>query len=186
MKHIRLGKTNLEVSAVGFGGIPIIQLPFEKGVAVVRHAHSRGVTFFDTANVYGDSERKMGQALEPVREKVVLATKSFKRDGDSIARHITYSLENLRTSFIDIYQFHDIATEETLNEILAGGELTRRQIKPDRKVRYDSSDSVPMKSRRPSRPAIRAFFPRFNFHLTLLKTTRPKSCSSLPESLIWE
>lgn len=121
MKHIRLGKTNLEVSAVGFGGIPIIQLPFEKGVAVVRHAHSRGVTFFDTANAYEDSERKMGQALEPVREKVVLATKSFKRDGDSIARHITYSLENLRTSFIDIYQFHDIATEETLNEILARG-----------------------------------------------------------------
>lgn len=121
MKYSRLGKTNLKVSEVGFGGIPIIPLPFEMGVSVVRHAYSRGVTFFDTANIYGDSERMMGQALEQVREKVVLATKSLKRDGDSISRHITYSLQNLRTSFIDIYQFHGIANEETLNELFARG-----------------------------------------------------------------
>ena len=82
MKSVRLGKTELLVSEVGFGGIPIIPLDFEDGVSVVRHCFEQGITFFDSANAYGDSERKIGQALESVRDKVVLATKTMKRDSD--------------------------------------------------------------------------------------------------------
>jgi len=55
MKSTRLGKTGLAVSELGFGGIPIIRLGFDEAVEVVRHCFERGVTFFDTANVYGDS-----------------------------------------------------------------------------------------------------------------------------------
>ncbi|MBW1708829.1 MAG: aldo/keto reductase [Deltaproteobacteria bacterium] len=121
MKTVSLGKTGLVVTELGFGGIPIIPLGFEDGVKVVKHCFDRGITFFDTANVYGDSEKKIGQALESVRDRVVLATKTQKRDAESAAKHIKYSLENLRTDYIDIYQFHNIPNEDTLEQVLAPG-----------------------------------------------------------------
>ncbi len=58
MKSVRLGKTGLSVSEVGCGGIPIIPLSFDHGVSVVRHYFEQGITFFDTANMYGDSEKR--------------------------------------------------------------------------------------------------------------------------------
>jgi aryl-alcohol dehydrogenase-like predicted oxidoreductase len=60
MKKVKLGGTGLIVSEVGFGGIPIIPLTFEEGTDVVRHCYEVGITFFDTANVYRDSEKKIG------------------------------------------------------------------------------------------------------------------------------
>ena len=121
MNTVRFGKTGLMVSEIGFGGIPIIPLDFEDGVKVVRHCFERGITFFDTANAYADSERKIGKALEGVREKIILATKTGKRDAEGAAKHIEYSLDNLRTDYIDIYQFHNIGNEKALEQILAPG-----------------------------------------------------------------
>jgi len=121
MKSTRLGKTGLAVSELGFGGIPIIRLGFDEAVEVVRHCFERGVTFFDTANVYGDSEKKIGAALEPVRDKVVIATKTPLREANTAVDHIEYSLENLRTDCIDLYQTHNIANDETLDQVLAPG-----------------------------------------------------------------
>ena len=88
MKSVRLGKTGLFVSEVGFGGIPIMPLSLDEGVSVVRHCFEQGITFFDTANMYGDSERKIGRALKSVRDKVVLATKTLKRDSQGATKHI--------------------------------------------------------------------------------------------------
>ena len=121
MKSVRLGKTGLFVSEVGFGGIPIMPLSLDEGVSVVRHCFEQGITFFDTANMYGDSERKIGRALKSVRDKVVLATKTLKRDSQGATKHIKYSLENLSTNRIDLYQFHSISNEEELDKILAPG-----------------------------------------------------------------
>lgn len=119
MKSIQLGKTGLLVSEVGFGGIPIISLDFDAGVSVIRHCYERGITFFDTANLYGDSERKIGRALEPVRDKVVLATKTLNREAEGAAKHISYSIDNLKTDRIELYQFHNIRNEEDLEKIIA-------------------------------------------------------------------
>jgi len=119
MKSIQLGKTGLLVSEVGFGAIPIISLGFNAGVSVVRHCYERGITFFDTANIYGDSERKIGRALEPVRDRVVLATKTLNRETEGAAKHISYSIDNLKTDRIDLYQFHNISNEEDLEKIIA-------------------------------------------------------------------
>jgi len=121
MNTVRLGKTELVVSEVGFGGIPIIPLDFEEGVTVVRHCFERGMTFFDTANMYGDSEKKIGQALETVRDKVVIATKTLERSAEGAAKHIAYSLENLKTDYIDLYQLHSISKQDDLDKILAPG-----------------------------------------------------------------
>jgi predicted aldo/keto reductase-like oxidoreductase len=109
------------VSELGFGGIPIIRLDHDAAVEVVRHCYENGVTFFDTANVYGDSERKIGEALESVRSKIVIATKTLQRGADEAADHVNYSLENLRTDCIDIYQTHNIGNDETLEQVLAPG-----------------------------------------------------------------
>ncbi|TET82927.1 MAG: aldo/keto reductase, partial [Desulfobacteraceae bacterium] len=121
MKSVRLGKTGLLVSEVGCGGIPIIPLSFDQGVSVVRHCFEQGITFFDTANMYGDSEKKIGYALKLIRDKVVLATKTLKRDSEGALKHIASSLENLETDRIDIYQLHNIGNEEKLDKVLAPG-----------------------------------------------------------------
>ena len=121
MKTVKLGGTGLTVSEIGFGGIPVIPLSVEDGAAVVRHCYDLGITFFDTANVYRDSEKKVGQALCDVRDKVVIATKTLRRDAQTAATHIRLSLENLKTDRIDIYQLHNVSNEDTLGQVLAPG-----------------------------------------------------------------
>ncbi len=121
MKSIVLGKTKLEVTELGFGGIPIIPLGMEEGAEVVRHCYDLGITFFDTANIYADSEKKIGLALADVRKRIVLATKSLRRDAEGIASHIEYSLKNMKTDYVDIFQFHNVAGEETMQQVLAPG-----------------------------------------------------------------
>ncbi len=118
MKTVTLGKSGLVVSQVGFGGIPIIPLAMEKAVEVVRHCYARGITFFDTANMYGNSEKMIGLALEKVRDKVVLATKTTRRDNPGARKHIARSLENLKTDVIDLYQFHNVSSDANLDKIL--------------------------------------------------------------------
>ncbi len=63
MRYRSLGKTGLEVSEVGFGAIPIIRLSFREAEQVLRRALDRGITFYDTAHLYVDSEEKIGRAF---------------------------------------------------------------------------------------------------------------------------
>ena len=119
MKKTVLGRTGLEVSVLGMGGIPIMRCDFEEGAAVVRRAFDRGINFFDTANKYNDSELKMGAALKGLRDRVVIASKSLARDKKTMAEHIDLSLERLGTDHIDIYQLHAIVTPEDLDRAMA-------------------------------------------------------------------
>jgi aryl-alcohol dehydrogenase-like predicted oxidoreductase len=82
MKTRKLGNNNLEVSAIGFGCMGlnfsyVSSLSKDEGIALIRAAVERGVTFFDTAEVYGPftNEEMVGEALKPVRDQVVIATK---------------------------------------------------------------------------------------------------------------
>jgi predicted aldo/keto reductase-like oxidoreductase len=118
MREVRLGRTDLLVSEVGFGGIPIIPLGMKEAVAVVRRCFELGMTLFDTANAYRDSEQKIGTALEGVKDRVVLATKTFERNAKGAAKHIEFSLKNLKTDRIDLYQIHQLGNEETLQQVL--------------------------------------------------------------------
>ena len=86
MQKRRLGRTGLQVSVVGFGGIPIISASREEAEHVVRHAFERGINYFDTARNYGDSEEKIGAALKDVRDEVVLASKVLQRTKGDAAR----------------------------------------------------------------------------------------------------
>ncbi len=138
MQTVRLGKTDLSVSQVGFGGIPIIPLSVEEGVAVVRHCFERGITLFDTANMYGDSEIKIGLALESFREQVVIATKTLERSAEGVGKHIKQSLENLKTDYIDLYQLHSISKQDDWDAIVApGGALEAiNQAKAEGKIKH--------------------------------------------------
>jgi len=119
MKKMQLGATALEISEIGFGGIPIIPLPREQAVSVVKHCFDRGITFFDTANMYPTSEEKIGAALKTVRDQVVIATKTTQRDAAGAADHIDLSLRQLQTDWIDVYQLHNVSNPENLEQVLA-------------------------------------------------------------------
>ncbi|MFP4026601.1 MAG: aldo/keto reductase [Candidatus Brocadiia bacterium] len=124
MRTIVLGKTELEVSAVGFGGIPIQRLPTDEAVQTIRSALELGVTFIDTAAAYGDSEEKIGPAIEDRCDGVVIATKSGRTDGDGLREELENSLEMLRTDTIDLYQLHCVSSEEKWTKMRkAGGAL---------------------------------------------------------------
>ena len=118
MRKTRLGRTDFLVSAIGFGGIPVTRLSMDEGAILVRHCFDKGINFFDTAPLYGDSELKVGAGVEGVRDQVVLATKTFKRRKSETAEDLEKSLTRLRTNYIDLYQFHNVADQETLEAVL--------------------------------------------------------------------
>ncbi len=121
MRTRELGTTGLIVSAVGFGGIPIIRLTFAEAEKVLRHAVDRGMTFFDTANRYVDSEEKMGRAFAGIRDKVVIATKTGQREAGPAMDELELSLKRLGTDHIDLYQPHQVSKPEELDVLLGPG-----------------------------------------------------------------
>ncbi len=121
MRLVPLGSTGIMVSAVGFGGIPLIRLNFEEAETVLRHAVDRGVTFFDTANRYVDSEEKMGRAFAGLRDKVVIATKTGQRSAKAAMEELELSLARLGTDYIDLYQPHQVSKPEELEALLGPG-----------------------------------------------------------------
>lgn len=111
MKYRTLGKTGLNVSVVGLGGIPVQRITPEKTRELLERLVQLGVNFIDTARGYTVSEEYLGAALEGMRDKFCLATKSMSRDYEHMAADVETSLSNLRTDHIDLYQLHNIKTQ---------------------------------------------------------------------------
>jgi len=118
VEKTRLGKTNMMVTRLGFGGIPIQRLSEDDAVAVVRKCLDLGITFIDTANAYTTSEERIGRAIAGRRQGLILATKSGARDREGVERHLNLSLERLGVDYIDLYQFHGVSTPEALKAVL--------------------------------------------------------------------
>ena len=114
MQKRRLGRTNLQVSQVGFGGTWISELSKLEAVEVVRRAFELGINYFDTAKLDGDSEEKIGEALQDVRDKCIIATKTGSRTKKESLEDFKSSLKRLRTDRLDIIQLHGIDDEKTL------------------------------------------------------------------------
>jgi predicted aldo/keto reductase-like oxidoreductase len=121
VREIRLGRTGLTVSAVGFGGIPIQRLSEQGAVDVVCRCLDLGITFLDTANGYTTSEERIGKAIAGRREGLVLATKTGSREGKGAREHLALSLERLGVETIDLYQLHCVSSEEDYEKVLAPG-----------------------------------------------------------------
>jgi len=107
MEKFRLGRTALMVSRSGFGAIPIQRISFDDAKAILRRAYDSGINYFDTARAYTDSEEKIGYALSDVRQNIIIATKSQAHTAAELLRNLDTSLAEMKTDYIDIYQFHN-------------------------------------------------------------------------------
>ncbi|MCL2169747.1 MAG: aldo/keto reductase, partial [Defluviitaleaceae bacterium] len=107
MEKTRLGKTNLMVSRTAFGAIPIQRITDSECDALLRKAYDSGINFIDTARMYGISEGRIGQFLGDVRGEIIIATKTGAKDVETFESHLATSLSELKTDYIDIYQFHN-------------------------------------------------------------------------------
>ena len=112
MQYVTLGKTGLKVSVVGLGGIPIQRTDVEGTRKVIDACVETGINFIDTARGYTVSEEYLGEVLEGRRDKFIIATKTMARDYEGMKADIEKSLQNLRTDYIDLYQIHNIKTDE--------------------------------------------------------------------------
>lgn len=106
---VTLGKTGITVEKNSFGALPIQRVSKEYAVTLLRKAYHAGVTFFDTARYYTDSEEKVGEAFAGIREQVYIATKTGAVTVEGFWKDLHTSLEKLQTDYIDIYQFHNPA-----------------------------------------------------------------------------
>ena len=109
MNTVTLGTTDITVNKNGFGALPIQRISNEDAVHLIRKAYQAGITFFDTARFYTDSEVKLGEALEGIRDQVYIATKTGAATADAFWKDLETSLHNLKTDYVDLYQFHNPA-----------------------------------------------------------------------------
>ena len=106
MKTITLGKTGIETPQNAFGALPIQRISKEDAVKLLRRAYEGGFIFFDTARAYTDSEEKLGEAFEGMREKIYIATKTMGGSPEKVKADLETSLKTLKTDYIDLYQLH--------------------------------------------------------------------------------
>jgi predicted aldo/keto reductase-like oxidoreductase len=113
-RTIRLGKSGLEVTRIGFGGIPIQRLGEQQAINVLRRALDGGLNWVDTATGYGTSEERIGKAIKKYsRSDVLVFTKGPGRDPETLREQIELSFRRLQTDYIDLYQFHIVADRHT-------------------------------------------------------------------------
>ena len=123
MEYTTLGKTGLTISRMGFGGIPIQKVDVPAVRTLMQALAEHGVNYIDTARGYTVSERYLGEALEGMRDRFVLATKSMARTKEAMEKDIETSLANLRTDHIDLYQVHNPSLKDLETVTAAGGAL---------------------------------------------------------------
>ena len=109
MRNITLGMTGITTPQNAFGALPIQRVSLETAVKLLRRAHEGGMTFFDTARAYSDSEIKVGAAFEGMRDKVYIASKTQAKTPDQFWKDLDTTLTNLKTDYLDIYQFHCVS-----------------------------------------------------------------------------
>ncbi|CAN5835603.1 hypothetical protein BH24BAC1_BH24BAC1_37170 [soil metagenome] len=155
MKYRRLGKTDLDLSVLGFGASPLGNV-FEEadegeGARAVHLAIDHGINFFDVAPFYGYTlaEERLGRALEGKRQKVFLATKCGRYEGfdfsyQRVLESIDESLARLKTDHVDLYQLHDIEfvdREQILHEAIPAA----LKVKESGKARYIGITGLPVR-----------------------------------------
>lgn len=109
METVRLGKTGIITNKNGFGALPVQRIGMEEAKYLLRKAYENGITFFDTARFYTDSEEKIGEAFVGIRNSVYLASKTAAVTAEGFWKDLEITLGNLKTDYLDLYQFHNPA-----------------------------------------------------------------------------
>jgi len=107
MRMVTLGSTGIVTPQNAFGALPIQRISKEEAVKLLHKAYDGGMTFFDTARFYTDSEMKIGAAFSGMREKVYIASKTMATRVEEFWTDLQTTLTNLQTDYLDLYQFHN-------------------------------------------------------------------------------
>ncbi len=131
-----LGKTGVDVTRIGFGGMTIPNVGVEQAVATVNKTIDLGVNFLDTARAYGDSEHKIGRVMKTRRSEVHLSSRSPDLTYEGMKKTIDDSLAALQTDYIDLYEPHDVSTTEKYEQVMAknGGLKALQEAKSEGKI----------------------------------------------------
>lgn len=138
MQKVRLGKSQMQVTKIGFGGIPIQRLNEQDAIKVIRRAIDLGVNWIDTANGYSNSEERVGKAIKPYdRSAVKIFSKAGGQTVEELRSRIELSFERMQIDYIDLYQFHGVNSKEAWDKILANGCLDLvREMKQKGRIRH--------------------------------------------------
>lgn len=109
MQTLTLGRTGLTPCRNAFGALPIQRISYEEAARLLLKAYDHGITFFDTARYYTDSEEKIGRAMSRLGDKIIISTKTGAQDAATFWKELDTSLKMLRRDWVDIYQFHNPA-----------------------------------------------------------------------------
>lgn len=107
MRKATLGNTGIIVNKNGFGALPIQRISEKSAVSILHKAYEHGIEFYDTARFYTDSEKKLGLAFGGIRKNVYLASKTMAQMPEGFWKDLEETLGNLKTDYLDIYQFHN-------------------------------------------------------------------------------
>ena len=115
----RLGKTGADVTILGLGGEGILRTyGYEKeAYGLINRAIDIGINYFESARAYSGSESYYGQALRERRKEIFLTSKSHARDKKGALGHLQETLRNMKTDYLDLWQIHDVRTDEEAHEI---------------------------------------------------------------------
>ena len=116
-----LGKTGEAVTILGLGGEGVLRTQgYEKqAYALINRAIDLGINYFESARAYADSEAYYGLALQERRKEIFLNSKSHARDKKGALQHLHETLRNMKTDYLDLWQVHDVRTEEDVQEIFS-------------------------------------------------------------------
>jgi predicted aldo/keto reductase-like oxidoreductase len=120
MEKVRLGRTNLTITRLGWGGIPIQRVGEQEAVSVIRGVIEMGVDLLDSARGYTDSEHKIGLALQKVNRPIILSTKSPVKT-DKIYDEVQESLRQLKVKRVNIYHLHNVSNFEDYEKVMTQG-----------------------------------------------------------------
>ncbi|CEQ28679.1 aldo/keto reductase [Paraclostridium sordellii] len=110
-----LGKTNLKINRIGFGGIPIQRVTQQDTNKIIDELINQGINFIDSARGYTVSEEYIGNAIEGKRDNFILASKSMSRTYEDMLKDVDITLKNFKTDYIDLYQLHNVKLDEYEN-----------------------------------------------------------------------
>lgn len=110
-----LGKTNLKINRIGFGGIPIQRVTQQYTNKIIDELINQGINFIDSARGYTVSEEYIGNAIEGKRDNFILASKSMSRTYEDMLKDVNITLKNFKTDYIDLYQLHNVKSDEYEN-----------------------------------------------------------------------
>jgi aryl-alcohol dehydrogenase-like predicted oxidoreductase len=123
MEKRRLGRTGVDVTILGLGGEGVLRTfgREKEAYPLINRAIDLGLNYFESARAYAGSESYYGKALKERRNEIFLTSKSHARDKEGALTHLLETLSNMKTDHLDLWQIHDVRTDDDIESIFVHG-----------------------------------------------------------------